>query len=436
MSSPLLSPKEEHSLQARHNVRWTVVMWLLIGGIINYLDRANLSIAAPEMMKELGLSKTDIGLLGTVFSWSYALMQLPSGWLIDRFGAKKVYSIAVIWWSLATFMTGAVSKMSSLIGARLLLGIGEAPCFPTAAKITSYWFPKKERGLATGIWDSSSKWGPAIAPPILVFLLISFGWRALFYITGLIGIVFVIFFLIFYKNPEKSRKLSPEERAYIQADGAGTEQGIQQSSIKWRTLFTYRSVWGMILGFFCTIWIWNIFLIFLPLYLVEVHHISLKELGIYASIPWIGGIFGNIFGGYLTKKLADKGIAAPIHAKRMLIGICALAAAVVVVIIPFVHGIVITLTLMTLALCFISAITGSAWALAGDIAPPSMVASVGSIQNFGGYFGGAFSPVVAGMIVDTTGSYVLAFVSGGLIAGCAALCYWLIVKNPIEEKQA
>lgn len=135
MSSPLLSPKEEHSLQARHNVRWTVVMWLLIGGIINYLDRANLSIAAPEMMKELGLSKTDIGLLGTVFSWSYALMQLPSGWLIDRFGAKKVYSIAVIWWSLATFMTGAVSKMSSLIGARLLLGIGEAPCFPTAAKI-------------------------------------------------------------------------------------------------------------------------------------------------------------------------------------------------------------------------------------------------------------------------------------------------------------
>jgi sugar phosphate permease len=433
---PFLSPKAEHSLQARHNVRWTVVVWLLIGGIINYLDRANLSIAAPEMMKELGLSKTDIGLLGTVFSWSYALMQLPSGWLVDRFGAKKVYSIAVIWWSLATMMTGAVSKLSSLIGTRLLLGIGEAPCFPTAAKITSYWFPKKERGLATGIWDSSSKWGPAIAPPILVFLLISFGWRALFYITGLLGIVFVIFFLIFYKNPEKSRKLSPEERAYIQSDGAGTEQGIQQSGIKWRTLFTYRSVWGMILGFFCTIWIWNIFLIFLPLYLVEVHHISLTELGIYASIPWIGGIFGNIFGGYLTKKLADKGIAEPMHAKRMLIGICALAAAAVVVIIPFVHGIGTTITLMTLAVCFISAITGSAWALAGDIAPPSMVASVGSIQNFGGYFGGAFSPVVAGMIVDTTGSYALAFISGGVIAGCAALCYWLLVKKPIGEKQA
>ncbi|WP_019120758.1 MFS transporter [Brevibacillus massiliensis] len=434
MSTPLAPRKESLPLETRKNFRWTVVIWLLIGGIINYLDRANLSIAAPEMMKELGLTKTDIGLMGTVFSWSYALMQLPSGWLIDRFGTKKVYSIAVIWWSFATFLTGAVSKMSSFIAARLLLGIGEAPCFPTAAKITANWFPKKERGLATGFWDSSSKWGPAIAPPILVFLLVSFGWRALFYITGAIGIVFAILFLLFYKNPDQSRRLSEEERAYIQADGAGTEQGIGQTRIKWRTLFTYRSVWGMILGFFCTIWIWNIFLVFLPLYLVEAHHISLQELGIYASIPWIGGIFGNIFGGFVTKKLVDKGISTPINAKRSLISVCSLAAAVVVILIPFVQGIAITLTLLTLALLFISAITGSAWAMAGDVAPPALVASVGSIQNFGGYFGGAFSPVVAGFIVDATGSYLLAFVSGGIIAGCAALCYWFIVKDPIEDR--
>ncbi|MFD2368718.1 MFS transporter [Brevibacillus sp. GCM10020057] len=434
MSTPSVpSQKQSLPLETKKNFRWTVVIWLLIGGIINYLDRANLSIAAPEMMKELGLTKTDIGLLGTVFSWSYALMQLPSGWLIDRFGAKKVYSIAVIWWSIATFMTGAVNKMSSFIASRLLLGVGEAPCFPTAAKITASWFPKKERGLATGFWDSSSKWGPAIAPPILVLILVSFGWRSLFYITGLVGIVFALLFIAFYRNPEKSRKLSGEERAYIQADGSGTEQGLAQTKIRWRTLFTYRSVWGMILGFFCTIWIWNIFLIFLPLYLVEVHHITLAQLGIYASIPWIGGICGNIGGGYITKKLVDKGITTPINAKRSLISICAIGAAIVVILIPLVQGIVITLTLMTLALGFISAITGSAWAMAGDVAPPALVASVSSIQNFGGYFGGAFSPVVAGLIVDTTGSYLPAFVSGGIIAGCAALCYWFIVKHPIEE---
>jgi sugar phosphate permease len=415
------------------NVRWTVVIWLIIGGIINYLDRANLSIAAPEMMKELHLNNTDIGLLGTVFSWTYALMQLPSGWLIDRFGAKKVYSIAVAWWSLATFLTGLCNKMSTLISTRVLLGIGEAPCFPTSAKITSYWFPKKERGLATGIWDSSSKWGPAIAPPILVSIMVAFGWRSLFYITGIIGIIFILIYIASYRNPDKSRRLSQAEREYIQADGAGQEQNIRSSHIRWRTLFTYKTVWGMILGFFCTIWIWNIFLNFLPLYLLHTYHVSLKSLGIYASIPWVGGILGDILGGYISKKLTDKGIASPITAKRLLIVICAILAAVAVILVPFVHHLGVTLTLFTLALAFISAITGSAWALAGDIAPASMVASVGAIQNFGGYFGGAFSPALAGMIVDATGSYALAFISGGIIAGCAAFCYWFLVRKPIAD---
>lgn len=418
----------------KKNWRWTVVIWLIIGGFINYLDRANLSIAAPQMMKELHLTKTDIGLLGTFFSWSYALMQLPAGWLIDRFGTKKIYSIAVLWWSGATFMMGLFNKLPSFIIVRLLLGAGEAPCWPTGAKITSYWFPKKERGFATGLWDSSSKWGPAIAPPLLVAIMLAFGWRSLFYITGIAGVLFSIAFWIFYKNPEHSRKLSKEEFEYIQSEGAGFEENLVNSKIKWRSLFKYKTVWGMILGFFCTIWIWNIFLVFLPLYLVEVHGVTLQELGIYASIPWVGGIFGAIFGGYLTKKLVDKGITSPVKAKRALISICAILAAIVVIFVPFVDSLTMKITLFTLALCFISAITGSAWALAGDIAPPSMVASVGAIQNFGGYFGGALSPFIAGLIVDKTGSYSLAFISGGIIAGCAALCYWFLVKNPIQER--
>ena len=415
------------------NVRWTVVIWLLIGGIINYLDRTNLSIAAPAMIKELNLNNTDIGLMGTIFSWTYAFMQLPSGWLIDRFGAKRVYSIAVAWWSVATALTGACNKLSTLLGARFLLGIGEAPCFPTNAKLTSYWFPKKERGLATGVWDSSSKWGPALAPPILVAIQMAYGWRSLFFITGVIGIVFILIFMKFYRNPDKSKLLSKQEMAYIQEDGGGSEQNIQSSKIKWRALFKYRSVWGMILGFFCTIWIWNIFLNFLPLYLLKTQKISFSSLGFYASIPWVGGIVGDILGGYITKLLTDKGIASPINAKRSLISVCALLAAVLVIMVPFVHGLWTTLTLLTFALGFISAITGSAWALAGDIAPVSMVGSVGAIQNFGGYFGGAFSPVIAGMIADSTGSYSLAFISGGIIAGCAAICYWFIVREPIQE---
>lgn len=420
-------------VQTKRKLRWTVVIFLLIGGLINYLDRANLSIAAPEMIKELGLTTTEIGLLGTVFSWSYAIMQLPSGWLIDRFGTRILYSISILWYSIATLLMGSMSKMSSFIATRIFLGMGEAPTWPTGAKITSYWFPKKERGLATGIWDSSSKLGPAIAPPLLVTLMISFGWRSLFYITGILGILFAIFFILLYRNPDKSRRISKEELEYIKSGGGGVEGGILHSKMKWIHLFKHRTMWGMILGFFCTIWIFNIFMVFLPLYLVEVHGVKLQALGIISSIPWIGGIFGGVFSGYVTKKIVDKGIASPINSKRMVISICALAAALIVILVPFVKGIWITIILLTAALCFISAITGNAWAIPGDVAPQSMVASVGAIQNFGGYFGGAFSPVIAGWIVQTTGSYSLAFISGGIIAGCAAICYWFIVRKPIED---
>lgn len=419
-------------VKPKGNVRWTVVFWMLLGGIINYLDRANLSIAAPEMMKELHLTNTDIGLMGAVFSWTYAFMQLPSGWLVDRFGAKRVYAIAVSWWSVSTALTGACNKLTSLLGARILLGIGEAPCFPTTAKITSYWFPKKERGFATGVWDSGSKWGPAIAPPILVAIMVAFGWRALFYITGVIGLVFILLFWYNYRNPEEHKTLSQEELEYIKAGGAGAEKNIKHAVISWGSLFKYRSVWGMILGFFCNIWIWNIFLNFLPLYLLKTQHISLTQLGIYASIPWFGGIAGDIGGGWITKKLADSGKISPITAKRLLVSLCALGTMAAVVSVPFVNSIGVTVTLLTIAITFIAAMQGGAWALAGDVAPPAMVASVGAIQNFGGYFGGALSPIITGMIVDASGSYMLAFVSGGIVTGFAAICYWFIVKDPIE----
>ncbi|HEK9100687.1 MFS transporter [Bacillus pfraonensis] len=430
-----INPKlDVHPADTTKKFRWTVVFWLLAGGIINYLDRTNLSIATPEIMKDLDFTKTQIGLLGTIFAWVYATIQLPAGWLIDKYGAKRIYFIAIMLWSVATALTGILNSFFMFIIARILLGIGEAPCWPTGAKITSEWFPKKERGLATGIWDSASKWGPAISPPILIFFMVTFGWRGLFFVTGLIGIIFGIIFLMFYHEPKKSRKLSKEELDYIQSDSIEESEVNQKGKIKWGKLFTYRTMWGLILGYFCTIWSWNIFLVFLPLYLVESYHISLTELGIYASIPYFGGVFGNIFGGYLTKKMVDKGMASPINSKRMLISISAVLTAIVLIILPFVHDIVSTVALMTLAICFISSITGGAWALAGDVAPASSVASVSSIQSFGGYFGGAFSPVVAGMIVDTTGSYALAFISGGIIAGCGALCYWFIVRRPIEVR--
>lgn len=417
-------------IKSKGNIRWKVMFFLLVIGIVNYLDRTNLSIAAPEMMRELHLTNTDIGLMGAVFSWTYGLMQLPSGWLVDRFGSKKVLIGALMGWSLSTALTGICSTLSSLLSTRFLLGVSESPCMPTCAKITSFWIPKKERDFATGIWDSGSKFGPAISPPLLVAIMLLFGWRALFYVTGTIGIVLALFFWRYYHSPKEDKTLTPEELNYIIAEGSGVEQRIEHAQ-NWFGLFRYRSVWGMLLGYFCTIWIWNIFLTFLPLYLLKTQNISLAQLGIYASLPWIGGAIGEISGGWYTKRLLEKSNHSPMMIKRAVISINALITGIAVCLIPFVNGIETTIAVLTIALFCISSMQGRAWALSGDVAPRSMVASVGSIQNFGGYFGGAFAPIVAGMIVDATGSYTLAFVSGGIIVASAAICYWFIVKEPI-----
>lgn len=416
--------------------RWFVVFLLLVGGIINYIDRASLSIAAPDMMKDLNLTNTDIGLMGSVFALIYAMCQLPSGWLVDKLGPKKVYGWAIGLWSGATMLTGACSSLASLLFARALLGVTEAPCWPGAAKITATWFPKKERTLATGFWDAASKWGPAIAPPILVAIIVPFGWRSLFYIAGALGLVFLIFFIFLYHQPEKHPTITEEELDYIKEGGGGTAVGNaigdDGKKITWGSLFKYKCVWGMILGWFCYVWMMNIFTTFLPLYLMKTQNIELKSLGIYASIPYFGGIVGAVVGGYISKWLMDREIFKDsLVAKRVTISVSALLAGITVVCIPFATSLSSTLALLVVAMALLSALSATGWALPGDVAPSAMVGSVGSIQNFGGYFAGSLSPLVTGMIADATGSYTLAFVSGGIIAGCAALCYWFLVTKPI-----
>ncbi|MBP2299857.1 MFS transporter [Azospirillum picis] len=416
--------------------RWIIVFLLLLGGMVNFIDRTALSVAAPEMMRELNLTNADIGLLGTVFSLIYAIFQLPSGWLIDKLGAKKVYSFALILWSGATMLTGACSSLMGLIFARGTLGVTEAPCWPSAAKITAAWFPKKERALATGIWDAASKWGPAIAPPLLVALMVAFGWRALFYIAGGFGILFGLFLIAFYREPEKTKWLPADELAYIRQGGGGTaeELGSTPDGIRWRDLFGYRSVWGMILGWFCYIWMFNILTYFVPLYLLKTQNVNIQTAGLLASVPFFGGIVGAFVGGYVSKWLVDRNIAEPLVAKRATISVCALLGGFALMAAPFFTTLVPTLVLLTVGMAMLSALSANGWALPGDVAPRSMVGSVGGIQNFGGYFAGSLSPLVTGMIADATGSYAMAFISGGVIAACAALCYWFIVNKPIEAK--
>lgn len=421
---------------SRGYIRWLIVFILLLGGIVNFIDRTALSVAAPHMMSDLNLNDGDIGLLGTIFSLTYALCQLPAGWLIDKLGARRIYIGTIIFWSGATMLTGMMKSMVGLIFARALLGVAEAPCWPAAAKITSSWFPNKERAMATGIWDASSKWGPAIAPPLLVMIMLAFDWHALFCIAGGAGVIFGIILYFLYRQPEQSRWLSSKELDYIRAGGGGTAVTLgsadQEQQIRWRDLFRYRAIWGMILGWFCYIWMFNILSYFVPLYLLKTEHIDIKSAGFLTSLPFLAGIVGSFVGGWVSKLIVDRGIASPLTAKRAVISVCALSGGFALMATPFFPGLTATISLLSIGMAMLSSVSANGWALPGDVAPKSIVGSVGGIQNFGGYFAGSLSPLVTGLIADATGSYAIAFISGGLIAACAAICYWFIVRNPLS----
>jgi MFS family permease len=411
-------------------LRYWMLGWLLLAGILNYMDRSSVSIAAPHMIAELGLTKTDIGLMGAVFSWTYAVCQLPAGYLIDKLGARRMYFAAVGIWSIATALMAVGQTMAHFLTFRFLLGVGESPNSPNCSKITTAWFPREERGQAAGIWDSGSKWGSAIAPPVLTVLSLTLGWRAMFFIVGLAGLVLAVAFWAFYRAPEESKRLTEEEYRYILAGRDDTTQ--PKPHLPWIKFFTYTQTWGMMLGFFSSIWVWNIFITFLPLFLQDTLDVSIAKTGWVAAIPYLASAITGIYTGRLTIVLVRRrGMTAFGSKKTILIG-GSIGLGILLCIVPFVHNLAWALVVLCAALGLVAAVQAQSWALTSDIVPDTHAAQFGGIMNFGGYFGGALAPVATGIIVDKTGSYTASFLASGVIAVLGACFYWLMVRRPVH----
>lgn len=412
------------------NLRYLILGWLLLAGILNYMDRTSVSIAAPHMIEELGLTMTDIGLLGAVFSWTYAFCQLPAGYLIDKVGPRRMYFISMGLWSIATSLMALGHTMSQFVVFRVLLGIGESPNSPNSSKITTQWFPREERGQAAGIWDSGSKWGSAIAPPVLTVLTLAFGWRAMFLIIGVAGVVLAAAFWAFYRSPAESRRLSEEEYRHILA-GRDDEEAAGVK-LPWLRFFTFPQTWGMMLGFFSSIWIWNIFITFLPLFLQDTLGVSIGATGWAAAVPYLAAAIGAIFAGRITVVLARSHGMTSIRSKKAVLVIGCIVLGVLLCIVPFVHDLALALVVLSLALAVVAAIQSQSWAISSDIVPDSHAARFGGIMNFGGYFGGALAPIATGVIVDSTGAYTLAFLASGVNAALGGLCYAFLVRRPVH----
>ncbi|MFO6299165.1 MFS transporter [Rahnella selenatireducens] len=420
--------REKNATPVVSRLRWGIIFILLMAAVINYLDRANLSIANTTIAKEFGFSQTEMGLLLSAFLWPYALANLPAGWLVDRFGPKKMFSWGVGLWSTFTVMAGFINGYSTFYALRVLLGISESPFFTSGIKITHRWFSDKERALPTSIINTGSQIANAIAPPILTVLLLTLGWRGMFIAIGLAGIPLLLVWLKFYRNPTE------REENEIHADSQRVQQPLPNANgnnkASWGALFRHKTTWFMVIGNFSimfTIWV---YLTWLPGYLEKSLGFSLKQTGWLAAIPFLAGILGVLCGGTLSDRLIRRGVKT-ITARKVPIVAGAALAACFVAPIPFVHNTTLSIALLSIGYFFSQLPQGVIWTLASDIAPKEQVASMGAIQNFGGFLGAACAPIVTGIILDATGQFTNVFFLGAGLLMLGALSYGLFVRKPI-----
>jgi len=261
-------------------VKWiqrVALALLVIAGVVNYIDRATLAVANPLIRNELGLSIADMGYLLSAFLWAYAFAQLPTGAMVDRLGPRILLTMGLSLWSVAQLLGGLVQNFGQFFGARVLLGLGEAPQFPTAARVVRDWFNQRDRGLATGVLNCASSQGTAIAVPLLTMLMLTFGWRAMFVIMGVAGLMVAAAWCVLYRNPSEIA-LSAGENAYrTQGDPPGARTKV--SFREWKLLFRFRTTWGMIAGYFGCIYLTWIYTAWLPGYLEIERHMSVKYTG-------------------------------------------------------------------------------------------------------------------------------------------------------------
>jgi sugar phosphate permease len=399
---------------------------LVVAGTLNYLDRSTLSIANVLIRQELGLSIADMGLLLSAFLWAYAFAQLPGGALVDRVGPHRLLAAGLALWSLAQAAAGFVATFWQFSIARVFLGLGEAPMFSSAVRVVRDWYNVRDRGLPTGIWNCTSSLGPAIAPPILTALMLAFGWRWMFVIMGIVGIAVATVWFLAYRDPTETQ-FSENERHYLtEGEEPRTQRPVSLS--EWLGLFRFRTTWGLVIGFFGVVYMGWLYLAWLPGYLELQRHMSIPKTGIVAAIPFAFGVLGSIAGGWIADWLMRRGFS-PVNSRKAPVIIGLLGMVVFTVVAAVTPSDVLAVAAISAALMFGAAASGMSWALSSVAAPANCTASLGAIQNFGGYLGGALAPTVTGFIVQATGTFEPALLVSAAIGLVSALAYLVVIRS-------
>jgi MFS transporter, ACS family, glucarate transporter len=426
------------------NVRWIVVAVLFLITIINYADRATISLAGPAMAKELNFDSITMGYIFSAFGWAYVIFQLPGGWLLDKFGSKKVYAFSIFFWSLFTLMVGAVGFFTGLLAIvilfslRFLVGASEAPSFPANSRIVAAWFPANERGTAAAIFNSAQYAATVVFAPLMGWLIHSFGWHWVFAVMGVLGMLFVLIWNKLIFDPKDHPMANAAEVDYIEAGGGlvsmdqainrGTkQQGPNLAYIK--QLLSSRMLVGIYVAQYCINALTYFFITWFPVYLVQERHMTILKAGFVAAIPAICGFVGGVLGGIISDFMLRRGFSLTAARKTPIVAGMLLSMAMVIC--NYVSAESAVIFFMALSF-FGKGIGALGWAVNSDTAPKQIAGLSGSLLNVCGNLSSITTPIAIGYIIQSTGSFNGALVYVVMHAFVAMICY-LFVVGKIER---
>lgn len=410
--------------------RYLVVLMLFVSVVITFLDRSNISITAPAMRKDLAIDTVQMGWILSGFGWTYAFCQIPGGWLVDRIAPRILYPTILILWSLATVLLGVAGSIVSLICIRLLIGALEAPSYSINNMVVSSWFPDRERAGAIGIYTSGQFVGLAFLTPLLLVLQEAHGWRAVFFTTGVGGLVWGLIWLAAYRGPRQSRA-NEAEIAYLEAGGALVDLGSAearktQRKLAWSdlgTVFKYRKLWGVYIGQFAVTSCQWFFLTWFPTYLIEFRHMSFVKSGLYASVPFLAAFLGVLSSGLVSDRILRLGFS--LGAARKLPIICGLLLSSSIVGANFVETPELVIFFMALAF-FGNGMASIGWSLISSVAPRHLIGLTGGTFNFISNLSGITTPLIIGYLAKG-GNFAPGLTYVACVAVIGAIAYILMI---------
>lgn len=416
---------------SRTSRRWFPVLALIaVATMVNYLDRTVLGIAAPYLTQELGLTAASMGIVFSAFSWSYALLQIPGGVFLDRFGTRITYTFALTLWSAFTALMGFVSSLPMLIFTRIGVGIFEAPCFPANSRVLATWFPQQERARANSIYSVGQYAGIAFLSVPLFWITQQFGWRGLFFIAGGFGIALGWLFWVTYREPSEDRRVDAGEIAHIEAGGGGEYKGARVA-FNWSDialLLRHRQIVGASIGQFGGNSTQVFFVTWFPTYLVNVRGMSFINAGMMTMLPYIAAAIGVLVAGQVSDRILKRTGSANVARKLPIVGGMLLASTIVIA--NFVPAGSDSLVIAIMSIAFFGqGMTNLGWTVISDVAPKELIGLTAGIFNFSANLAGIVTPLVIGYAYQSTGSFFGPLVYIGAVALLGAFSYSVILGD-------